>query len=87
MEDKKQFLGELDNAKRWRMERDLYLWASTAAVYLALHTFARLNDARNNSAPAATAAPPVAAAAASARTSTVARDTVTSARTTTAKTE
>ena len=35
-------LSDRDNVTRFREERNIYIWASSAVVYLALHTFGRL---------------------------------------------
>ena len=53
-------LQDLNSGKRWRQERDMYMFASTAAIYLALHTLGRL--AFNASVTAAAAAPAAPAA-------------------------
>ena len=38
----RKMLSDRDNVTRFREERNIYIWASSAVVYLALHTFGRL---------------------------------------------
>lgn len=45
--DQRKLLNDIDNGKRFRSERNMYLWACSAAVYLALHSFARLQDSED----------------------------------------
>ena len=53
----------LDNGKRWREERNIYMWASTAVVYLTLHTIARLGHEASAASPARGGAVPAPARA------------------------
>lgn len=47
-------LSDRENVSRFREERNIYIWASSAVVYLALHTFGRLQQQGREAAAANT---------------------------------
>ncbi len=63
LSDSKKVLESVSTGKRWRAERNMVMWACTAAVYLSLHTIARLSAPRPTAPTVVVAAPAPAATA------------------------